>query len=943
MKQLILTLAVCSIAVLRTSAATGTSWTDAGADNRWSNPANWSNGVPVGESGSVATIPAGDWTIVIDEAKEYYALDVADGSGTVSLTGSGSLAFASTGASDRKLSIGAGRELIVDGPEITEWSYEQLGNVTIKSGIMHAAGKGMSLEGGCKIVVEGGAFEKYVSKAVTVTVANGAEIVVKDGRAVFDALELQDGGALRVLGGTVRLPDGFSVPPAATFSWQGGMLERAGALNTLALIQEYFPRKNAALNLLATGDSAVGIKADDAIQYDLSGMLVVTNNGAITISMSKTYTSLDIAGRGDLIVNKLAHYANKSNAEIAFDVASLTLGTGGIVATDPSHNDSLLFMNGITFGAFGDWSSTDSSAEKPTKIVLSGPVVFDTLDAFDGATKRMITLSRVDLSDMASLAVRGGGRVNLAAMTPPQYLQELSLTDATTLALQGANVGMRAGSITLDEGSLLLITPDTGCFIDAVSAANLAAGSVKLTFADAGFSTARQSVYFAPVGADPDLAAFDTVDLPAGLSLAKREHVVYLTDGSADANDISAATKDNVYWKGDVDGSWQDAGNWTSAKAVGTGDFGNMHFKGWKNMVMLNTQNQARPRSMTVDAGCGPVWVRGGPSTHIRFNQENAIYSYSDNPLVVETEVGMVNGYSFAINNSGSSYVALTGGAHTGDKNANTNVLKIAGDVRLGGFWQFRALGDLGSEMALTLLPGADFSLIGQDEVLQESLSVRVAAGASFTVGEGSSIFGMARVGTHFVDGTWMVACPFEATSLQTFRGAGTLKLASLSTSAEGIEIADSMTLVPGNWNKTAKVFFRDTPTVKTQTATTIGEAVTLELEPHATVAFDTTDGDLTLETPIVGDGNVVKKGEGKLVVDTANCVIDTLMIVVGEVTPGPALVAAADAAYAPFLTVRKLVGELSVKNAKIRVIANADGTTTYSFKNKKGLVLVVR
>ena len=86
-------------------------WTDASGDHRWNNAANW-------EPKAVATwqneihIPSGTWTIDIGTGERYYGpLIIDEGSGSVTFTGSGTLSR--SGYAD--LSIGAGRELIVDG------------------------------------------------------------------------------------------------------------------------------------------------------------------------------------------------------------------------------------------------------------------------------------------------------------------------------------------------------------------------------------------------------------------------------------------------------------------------------------------------------------------------------------------------------------------------------------------------------------------------------------------------------------------------------------------------------------------------------------------------------------------------------------------------------------------------------------------------------------
>lgn len=926
-----------------------TTWTGNGADNKWSNAANWSAGVPDASVNQPAEIGLGDYEIEIDgEKQEFYSINLVGSStvnaGTLTLTGSGRLYTEGSG-STRKFTIGAGRRLVLDGPSFYVWNYEQKGEVLVKSGTFNAPGKEMELNNGATFVVDGGTFD---ASEETVSITNGAAFVVRGGTSLFKKFYLNGEGEFRVLDGTVSFKDMSMVSFAANaiFQHTGGTISRPDVSGTGRIWKEQM-NKNATLEARSVGDKAAHFKMTTTNFYEMAGTLVATNGGVRFAFENQGYVPMTFSGRGAIVANKLSHDAKKSSARLTFDLSSLTLGAGGILGVDYDHYDYLDFQNGITFGAYGDWSQADNEGTT-THLVLSGPVTFNTRDAFDGVTSHTMSLKNVNLSDATALKVVGGGTVNLTVETGAERLRALTVSDASTLSFQTNKSHLCVDTATIGSGATLTLAPDKRGYLDVVESASLAAGSVKLEFSDPAFATNRCPVYFAPAGTEADLAAFDATDVPTGLSLAKRENVVYLTDDSADANDTSAATADAIYWTGDVSGSWQDADNWTSKKAVTTDAFGEMHFRGWKNMVMTNSTNQARPSRITVDAGCGPVWVRG--SAYFRFNYANAIFSYSDNPLIIEATVGTVNGNYFGVNNCGNSYVALTGGAYlTAGKNANTNRIVAVGDVRLGGVWRFNRIEltadtDQKQPTRLTLLPGATLTTIQTSSSVSivKSAGISVAAGANLTMNNAKVSFSESA-NTHFVDGTWTVNCPFKAASRQTFRGTGMLKLVSLAAAEGGIEVADSLTLVPGDWDEAVRAFFRETPTVKTETATTIGAAVTFELEPHATVTFDTTDGNLTMETPILGGGDIVKTGSGKLILDTADSVIDTLTIAAGSVEPGPALVAEADAGFVPFLTVKKLVGDLTLKNAKVRATVNADGTTTYSFKNRHGLMLIVR
>lgn len=955
--------AVCA-AVSSAFAATMTTWTGRGSDNRWNNVENWSAGVPTAASGETAQFPAGtDWTVEIDGDCLYWICSLPTGSGKVTLTGTGTLTYGQVppggAGSARFLNILAGREMVVDGPTVDPWSYKQEGKMTILSGCVKGAGKGHHLSAGAELLVAGGTFDcsgsfsasNGVSKVTMTSGSMKLSYTSGSSTAVVGA-----GCSFHVLGGELMLrPSAFLVEEGADYLVRDCVVHIASTEQiTRGLVSAWLPEKDKVLDVLSSSAKAVEFYTPVTNTYVLGGTLVITNRGAMTVTMNNasaaTY-AFELLGRGAVVADRFCHFPAKSGGTITLDLQSLTLGAGGIESTDASHNGHIRFRNGIELGAYGDWRQMDKPGE-PTSFTFDGPVAFNTLDAFDGETAHTMTLTNVNLESVTSLKCLGGGTVNLRlrASAPTTRFHELSLVGSTDLSMMRGLSILCADAVTISNGSQLSIALDAGASLDAVSSADLVEDGVKLEFSDASFATNRCPVYFAPAGTDPDLASFDVTDVPSGLSLAKRANTVYLTDGSADVNDTSKAnvtekTSTSHYcWTGQS-GDFLAAENWYPGEPVKTQESGIRHFNGWKNMVVTNTAASARPNQIIIDEQCGPFLMRG--SAVRPANQDQTIVSYSAYPAVFETKISKPNGMDFAAYSHGGGYIALTGGATlTGSNQANTNDFAFAGDVRLGGEWRFMTLASKSGQTRqtrLTLLPGATLTTTRSNKstVFEAAAPFVVLEGASLTIGNLSLEF--MKTGAHTVDGTWTVACPLVATKKQTFRGAGTLKVASLAA-ADGIELAESVKLVPGDWTEAAaKVFFRDTPTVKTEAETTIGEAVSFELAPHATLSVDTTGGDLTMETPIVGGGDVVKTGTNALVLNSAGNVVDTLTVSGGAVKPGPALVAAADAGYVPFLTVKTLVGELSVGNAKVCATANADGTTTYSFKNRHGMLLLLR
>ena len=188
------------------------------------------------------------------------------------------------------------------------------------------------------------------------------------------------------------------------------------------------------------------------------------------------------------------------------------------------------------------------------------------------------------------------------------------------------------------------------------------------------------------------------------------------------------------------------------------------------------------------------------------------------------------------------------------------------------------------------------------------------------------------------------VNCPFSATVPQTFRGRGTLTLASVSDCAGGVKLADSLTLVPGAWGE-APLSVRDTPTIAPAANWTFapGGDVSLEIAPRATLTIDIGANDTTLSAPVSG-GALVKKGSGKLLLNAPSNVIDRLTVDAGVLTLGPALRAQMVDGWTPFLTVWTLEGSISLP-PEFEIVSeqNADGSVTYSGRRPRGLMITIR
>ena len=550
------------------------------------------------------------------------------------------------------------------------------------------------------------------------------------------------------------------------------------------------------------------------------------------------------------------------------------------------------------------------------------------------------------------MKVYGGGTVAFeSALASPSYLSHLSVTGGSTLSFSGGKAQLLANEVTVPAGSALALQPDSmNHYLDAAASASLGAGSVKIGTASPDVLPPRCPVYFAPASADPDLSIFDTTDMPAGYTLAKTGNTVYLTDGTPIIHDVSAASSSALYWTGVEDNTLNSAANWTpAAPDSSTGKA--VYFDGWSNMA-ARISSSLRLTTMYVKASCGPLSISPTTSTYIRFNNSSCIESSSAYPVVIGCKVGKSQGTDdMRVLSYGTGYIALTGGPNTSDKNKFDAGFRFVGDVRLGGSWTVADMspypsGSISPALSprLTLLPGANVSVTNQTETQTRAGFYVVSEGAALTVSGESTAFAFSSENEHLVNGTMTVNCPFSATVPQTFRGRGTLTLASVSDCAGGVKLADSLTLVPGAWGE-APLSVRDTPTIAPAANWEFapGGDISLEIAPRATLTIDTGANDTTLSAPVSG-GALVKTGSGKLLLNAPSNVIDRLTVDEGVLTLGPALRAQMVEGWTPFLTVWTLEGSISLP-PEFEIVSeqNADGSVTYSGRRPRGLMIKIR
>jgi len=357
----------------RAALTKSTRWTGAGRDLEWSNPSNWSNGVPT----------AGEYAVVQDGRSWLVSLrsnGVADQVGDLRMTGgrliltNGELDFspaARSNAPSYDLELSAGAAL------------------TVASGAK-LAGRQTMLIGGdgsaVRLDVEGVVSEEYA-------LVHGGELVVSgkgrwtSGTSGIEVGGTGDGALVVESGGQVSGgPNGFSNPAAALQLGDGfgkGSADILGSGSRVALTDVY-------VGAIAEGYSGALTIAGGGVVNDEVGVVAPGGDGYVVID-----------GKG----SRWTNLSSLSFGQTAPTVSSLTVTHGGE-----------LDWGGAGFGLY-DTLAIDGSA------ILHGKTIFDggEIDALSGGGAVEVT-QQIDIAsnwlfagqELASVSGAQGAKLTLA-------------------------------------------------------------------------------------------------------------------------------------------------------------------------------------------------------------------------------------------------------------------------------------------------------------------------------------------------------------------------------------------------------------------------------------------------------------------------------------------------------------------------------------------------
>lgn len=348
MKDTLLFVAVVGFASMSFAAGVVT-WTGQGGDNLWSNKKNWDPQVVASHSDEIH-FPSGNWTVKPGDGRWYGTLVIDDGEGAVTFVGGSTLR-----ATNAKLTVGNGRELIVDGCSFAvggsfKWTG---GTLRVRSGEAKMDSSA-TLGSTCRVCVEGGFFG---NASAPLSITNSAALIVSGGLVHVQQYSIygsdvpgESGGLVRLTGGVLHNGYDFGyttrVYPGGRFENLGGTV-RWGASSANASCKlssatdQYASGRTGFAGFLPPVGGVLDIPTtwvDDARgaldfyvsgDYSFGGTVIVTNatEDVRSACIALVGTPLNISGGATWTANAVRMYQNTTSN---LDLRRVNLGKGGL-------------------------------------------------------------------------------------------------------------------------------------------------------------------------------------------------------------------------------------------------------------------------------------------------------------------------------------------------------------------------------------------------------------------------------------------------------------------------------------------------------------------------------------------------------------------------------------------------------------------------------------
>lgn len=924
--QCALALACCAISLGVWAA--GYTWIGP-AGGKWSEAANWMDtdthvkGVGVPTASHLVTFDICNGAVNIDTDCACSRLSiVTTATGTnVTLTGTGSLSVAGGSSShvhsNRTLTVDCAMtvesSVYVYGAMVTEGNADLTLKKTVylgKSNARFISNGGVTRQMGfredsdtanAQVIINGGSVTNSGSNW---TYPSSNMKLVVNGGLFLSGIDFDRSGTdIELNGGTLRFrtePYDVGIHDNAKFVFNGGrLIYPIRPNNYVTNICFLGLSTNCTLDAIGDQDRAImpDIAAGDTVA--IHGLAMATNGSSAAFYLDRSAT---VAGEGKIVASRFT--VNRDHTLEASSVVNLRLKGGlvlggannGLYATNSATTVNV--PDGLLFGAFRDWKVYTGNTSP--YVTLAGLIRMDTLDYFDKTSVHNIALRSIQPDPSTAFAVYGGGTAELHFRDVwPGLTGPVTVGADTELLTTGK---LRVSRLTLGEGALLTISNNTGRVL--ASDASLAdTARIRLYSEAATASTTNRPILSLRPGSAaaarlPDIVTFD------GPGYATRPHII---DGSI-FYAVDVATEANGEWTGGEDGYFDKTGNWTGTSVPGAGEVA--YFGGLARTTVTNRTDDLSLKQLYFKASAAPFRLVGKPITLTSTDSTTetaAIVSKSRNPVVIEADISHGSGNMY-VNPIRDSYVELAGKTTTEGLFGFVGNVRVSGELTAGNirleYSSAMRSADQPYDSQLHVLDGGTVSISAADIRIVHKLPFRIDAGGHMSIaGKGFGWGDKAdrnTIGTMYVDGTLDITAPLDGYKEMQFIGSGRVDLkggADASDATRDIVLIghrDGLTCGIAGWhsavgakvvrlvaeNQVRLVALADGtygPDASAASGSTAQDRA-LQLRSFATLEVHTSDPDaaepvartLTFVDPIVGDGALVKKGAGTLVLASA-------------------------------------------------------------------------
>lgn len=846
----------------------------------WGEPANWS-GKALPGTGDIAEFAQTE-AISVNVDGDYAVLQVIVGdhasvaekrTGGVTFTGNGKVTQTSS-----ILNVASNANMIVDGPTFS--------------------GVRVVVRAGAALTVKAGGFD--LSSDLTVGADSGdSDFSIDGGLVSAKELIVNNASAFEMTGGELRLDSSPSASSVAAVSITGGSLcvgRNATKAFTISDIR-FLPAGSSAI-LSAEGNRKIGFNylIPGGGLAKVGGTLVADNVADTAVSFSNADANdapIAVGGRGTVRANTL----NISGTQRTdFSLENLTLGSSLYPAAS-ALTTRADFLGGVNFGAFGNWSSGGRTAT----INLHGDVVVDTDDPADDSKSYDVVFENVFPQPGMTLLVKGKGSVTLSLRAAsPVRLDGLTVAENATLSLSSGAVVTKG--LEMGAGATLNLSIPNGNVIETTVAPQVAAtAQIVVTMPAEPVAKTRYPILVSATGDGVSDIPVSVANPISGWTVARTAGCIYLTDGQ----DVEA-TQATCEWRGGTSGNWNDGANWTGSTApVVKGD--SACFSGSANTVVTNdVLGLPLLAQMRFLAG-GPYVIEGNPislSSTKQAADTAAIRHEGALPLVVKADITSTSATYFGVDAVKDTYVELAGKTTVNNYFAPFGDVRVSGDLTCKSLYLYINKSQIRSTQ-LTVQKGGAITVSEQlgynsgTRIMSKDVPFYIEQGCSIAFTGGEAFWQDVNI-RHSILGLLDLRAPLGLNNATlTLLGSGRVNVASVNTyagsTASQVIIGDGLHLCPASW-ETEGAAGLAVPLVVDTSATLLAtndwvygvaegvvpvtaaaDRALRIVSPLATLTVDTEDPDrsdvahtVTFADPVIGNGRLVKKGVGTLVLDSS-------------------------------------------------------------------------